>query len=381
MAYDEKVLAYFSSPPAGINMRLDGLRTALRRRLENGVILMYNVDHWRHKRGHVPRAPDPVDTAMEFDDSKFNFTKADPKETILKVRLRGEEHDVLVNISPLMVGHTVVSLWGPRKLPQGALGREGVCAMFELAALSDRSDFRVVYNGLGAFASVNHLHVHGLYANGLDGSPSTNCFPIEQARRRPLATAGATAWATGGVCIYKLLADELAGSCANGLVFEGDDPADVGAVAGACVEILAKWKVPHNMMVRDKPTPACFLVPRLPQEQFDVRLAGFNAATCEVCGFLVMQSPESFDNLTAVSAHGFFACGASLNIVAFNSLLRRLAAELAWNLQSEAEAMGFIASLSHCGRTGGRTKAALLAAASLLVAGVLAALAKRRRTM
>merc|ERR1712032_1460594 len=116
-----------------------------------------------------------------FDPTRFNFNKADPLERILHVALCGDRHPVLVNVSPLMVGHTVIPLWAENCLPQSAFGKQGIQCMFELAAKSSRADFRVGYNSLGAYASVNHLHVHGMYAAALDGRATTDSFPIEAA--------------------------------------------------------------------------------------------------------------------------------------------------------------------------------------------------------
>lgn len=323
MSLDESVLAYYNSPPEGITLRIDGIESSRRRRLCNGLILVFDEEHWRHKRGHEPRAPDPVAMDKPFDPTRFNFNKASPKETISKVTLRGAEHLLLVNISPLMVGHHIIPLWTERGLPQGALGCEGVLAMMEFAALSSRVDFRVGYNSLGAFASVNHLHIHGMYAAALDGAESTNQFPIEAAPRQAFATDGA-------VRVSRLAIDYQRGPCLNALVFEGANALDVAISAGSCVALLADRAVPHNVLARAMPTPAVFVVPRQQQENFDVAGAGCNAAVCEVCGFLFMQNAHAYDTLTAASAHSFFGHGASLGADATDVLLAQLAESLCW---------------------------------------------------
>merc|ERR1719382_2247417 len=102
--FDRTILAYFEKPPEGVVLRTEGLRTAARRRLNGGAILVWDEEHWRHKRGHVPKAPDHVDMHKPFDASRFNFNKVDSREVIAKVRLQGSVHTMLTNISPLMVG-------------------------------------------------------------------------------------------------------------------------------------------------------------------------------------------------------------------------------------------------------------------------------------
>lgn len=317
---DVPIFSYFNSPPAGMHLRIEGLTTAKRRRLsENacGPMLMFDEEHWTNKRGHVPRAPDATHMNKAFDPTRFNFNKVDTREQICQVTLCGDQHPVLVNVSPLMVGHTVIPLWAERGLPQGALGKRGVQCMFELAATSARADFRVGYNSLGAYASVNHLHVHGMYAAALDGQVTTDSFPIEAvARVRRTNVSGAA---------VSILTTNVARTAhfTNGLVFEGAFQA-VAEAAGACVELLAAMNIPHNVLVRMKPNPACFVVPRKPQECFDVAGVGCNAAICEVSGFLVMQSSKAYEELTLDVARAAFLVGASLPKDDFDAFLERL---------------------------------------------------------
>lgn len=212
---------------------------------------------------------------------------------------------MLANISPLMMGHTVVALWADQELPQGSLGRKGVRCMFELAAASKRTDFRAVYNSLGAFASVNHLHVHGLYAGRLDGVNVSNGFPIESASRRLSAEV------PGGVKLFTLSTDAEQGHYVNGFVLEGPLQG-LPEVVGELVERLAALRRPYNLLVRLHPSPACFLLPRRPQECFDAAGLGCNAAVSEMCGYLVMQSSKAYEKLTVEAVRKAFLSGASL---------------------------------------------------------------------
>lgn len=324
MDFDARVMEYYSCPPANVKLPIAGLKAAKRRRISDLAIAMFDDEHWNSKRGHAPRAPDAVDMAMPFNASRFHFFKASEAEKILSIKLCGTLHMVLVNVSPLMVGHTVVPLWADKLLPQSALRREGVQAMFELAQASDSMDFRVAYNSLGAFASVNHLHVHGLYCRGLDGQATTDQLPIEKAERHPYATIS-------GVSL-SVTYDHYVGA----LVFEGPS-ARVASVTGACVEALAAKRVPHNLLVRDRPTPACYLIPRRPQEKFDVAKYGCNAAICELCGLLVMQSLAAYEVLTPASLQEAFSSGAALPEGEFESLLDELAIHLGAACEAKVE--------------------------------------------
>merc|ERR1711879_556069 len=91
---------------------------------------------------------------------------------------------------------------------------------------------------------------------------------------------------------------------------------------------FALRKIPHNVLIRTKPSPACFLIPRQPQEKFDVPSNGCNAAVCEVCGFYFMQNLEAYNALSEHLARRAFAEQASLDLVGFETLLAQLATAL-----------------------------------------------------
>lgn len=328
--FDRTILAYFEEPPEGIVLRTDGLQTAARRRLNGGAILVWDEEHWRHKRGHVPKAPDHVDMHKPFDASRFNFNKVDSREVIAKVRLQGSVHTMLTNISPLMVGHVILALHSEEGLPQGALGAEGVRCMAEFATMSQRRDFCVVYNSLGAFASVNHLHLHGMYLSGLDGDPKTDRLPLEDAGQSLFADFG-------GAQVFTVDTDQTKGLGMRAFAIKGLQTF-AAEVAGNCVELLHKLRIPHNLLVHAGQTEeepmTFFVVPRQPQERFDVAAAGFNAAVCEVCGFLFMQSSEAYLAQSALSVSRSFAGGASLSPAAFGALMDHLADSLRWRRPS-----------------------------------------------
>jgi len=101
------------------------------------------------------KSPQVVST---WNPKEFNFTKAAPEECFAS--LEGEP--VLINVSPLMEGHCIVVPRIKECLPQ-VLTKEALLLGLRWAQLSKRSDFRVLFNSLGAYASVNHLHLHGGY--------------------------------------------------------------------------------------------------------------------------------------------------------------------------------------------------------------------------
>lgn len=114
-------------------------------------------------------------------------------------------HSVVVNISPMFYCHCLLLLHVREGLPQ-VLSPDMLLLGLRFARMSRRRDFRVGFNSLGAFASVNHLHLQGLY---LKDWFTKTAFPIENARRMWLCDARATPdedevdAATAKVCVVR----------------------------------------------------------------------------------------------------------------------------------------------------------------------------------
>ncbi|XP_069018838.1 GDP-D-glucose phosphorylase 1 [Embiotoca jacksoni] len=140
-----------------------------------GYVAQLNV-----QRGLERRKPQEIlSIQQEFNADQFNFNKINPDEIIFEM-MKGTEGGtalpdngqlcrpcrmvVLVNVSPLEFGHCVFVPDPSRCLPQ-ILTRFAIQVGIESVLLSSNPGFRVGFNSLGAFASVNHLHLHGYYLN------------------------------------------------------------------------------------------------------------------------------------------------------------------------------------------------------------------------
>lgn len=93
--------------------------------------------------------------------------------------------------------------------------------------------FRVGYNSLGAFATINHLHFQAYYL----ATP----FPIERAPSKKITIT------KDGVKISDILDYPV-----RGLVFEGGNSLEdlSNAVSDACI-CLQENNIPHNVLVAD----------------------------------------------------------------------------------------------------------------------------------
>lgn len=142
------------------------------------------VAQLNEQRGSRRRPPQPVRSLRDpFDPAAFNFTRLRPAELLFRLRRAGapgppaEPLLVAINASPLGRGHVLLLPEPERRLPQ-ALTAPALRGALEAALLSAHPGFRVGFNGLGGGASVNHLHLHGLYLE--------RPLPLEEARAEPL---------------------------------------------------------------------------------------------------------------------------------------------------------------------------------------------------
>ncbi|XP_026167336.1 GDP-D-glucose phosphorylase 1 [Mastacembelus armatus] len=138
-----------------------------------GYVAQLNI-----QRGIERRKPQEIlSIQQEFDAHQFNFNKINPEEIILEMIKDTEGGTasyengqlqkpcrtvVLVNVSPLEFGHCLFVPDPSCCFPQ-VLTRFAIQVGIESVLLSSSPSFRVGFNSLGGFASVNHLHLHGYY--------------------------------------------------------------------------------------------------------------------------------------------------------------------------------------------------------------------------
>ncbi|XP_068169867.1 GDP-D-glucose phosphorylase 1 [Antennarius striatus] len=135
-----------------------------------GYVAQLNI-----QRGIERRKPQEIlSIQQEFNAKQFNFNKINPDEIIFEMikdtegSNEGEQLQqacrmvVLVNVSPLEFGHCLFVPDPSLCLPQ-VLTKFATKTGIESVLLSSNPGFRVGFNSLGAFASVNHLHLHGYY--------------------------------------------------------------------------------------------------------------------------------------------------------------------------------------------------------------------------
>uniref|UniRef100_A0A8C6SL69 GDP-D-glucose phosphorylase 1 n=1 Tax=Neogobius melanostomus TaxID=47308 RepID=A0A8C6SL69_9GOBI len=148
-----------------------------------GYVAQLNV-----QRGIERRKPQEIlSIQQEFNGKQFNFNKINPEEIICEMVQCAESSTihqsspgkmlVLVNVSPLEFGHCLFVPDPLQCYPQ-VLTKFAVEVGIETIFLSSSPGFRMGFNSLGAFASVNHLHLHGYYLDHELALESTEVKPL-----------------------------------------------------------------------------------------------------------------------------------------------------------------------------------------------------------
>ncbi|CAH9066967.1 unnamed protein product [Cuscuta europaea] len=202
---------------------------------------------------HLKKRPTQfrVDQVLQpFDDNKFNFTKIGQEEVLFRFEPNNDRKScylhsavadvhsgsptlVAINVSPIEYGHVLLIPRILDFLPQ-RIDLESFFLAMHLAKEAGDPFFRVGYNSLGAFATINHLHFQAYYLQ----VP----FPVEKAPTRNIMKRG-----KGG---SEVVVSQLLNYPVQALVFEGGstmrDLSD--AVAKSCI-FLQNNNIPFNVLI------------------------------------------------------------------------------------------------------------------------------------
>lgn len=303
-SFDKAIKARFEECRARNILRTDPLASDVQRRRipgKFGLVAEHEPTLFAKKRPAT--IPSNVRLDQPFNPEKFNFNKAKEEEVLLRVQFDPHEdgiHNIFVNVSPLMYGHGLLIPWARCCFPQ-RLTPEAVGLAISLLRQSVGCEFCVGFNSLGAFSSVNHLHLHILYPNELDhearGAPLLGRlgFPIVHA---PISRPVTKSYL--GSCRVDLL--DWMVPClsfrpsANEGISDEDKVQVLRNAVSAFVTELHQWRIPHNVLfVNDTPLLRVIVIPRQPQHHFDASIAGFNAALGEISGLMIAKSQQHFD--------------------------------------------------------------------------------------
>ncbi|KAG0540589.1 hypothetical protein BDA96_03G422200 [Sorghum bicolor] len=228
-----------------------------------------------------------------FVSEKFNFTKVSPLE-----------------VSPIGYCHALLTPKIQDCLPQRIDQESFLIAMY-VAREARNPFFRVGYNSLGGFATINHLHFQAYYLRVQ--------YPVEKATTEKLTSLG------NGVSIFHLLDYPV-----SGFLFKGgaslEDLSDV--VSKVCI-FLQENNRPFNVLISESGKrvfllPQCYaekqILGKASQEFLDMRI---NPAIWELSGHLVLKRRKDYDEASEANICRFLV-EAALSETEFQELNRCL---------------------------------------------------------
>ncbi|KAK4420795.1 GDP-L-galactose phosphorylase 1 [Sesamum alatum] len=269
---------------------------------EYGFIAQLNEGRHLKKRPTEFR----VDKVLQpFDENKFNFTKVGQEEVLFQFDA-SEDNEVqffpnepidtdkspsvvAINVSPIEYGHVLLIPRILECLPQ-MIDRESFLLALYMAVEAGNPYFRLGYNSLGAFATINHLHFQAYYL----ATP----FPIEKAPSKKITTT------TGGVKISDILNYPV-----RGLVFEGGNTLEdlSNVVSDSCI-CLQENNIPYNVLIADCGKriflfPQCYAekqaLGEVSSELLDTQV---NPAVWEISGHMVLKRKEDYEEASEENA-------------------------------------------------------------------------------
>lgn len=267
-----------------------------------------------NKGRHLKKRPTEfrVDKVLQdFDETKFNFTKVGQEEVLFRFE-KSIDHNrhffpsappitadsnsssvVAINVSPIEYGHVLLIPQVLNCLPQ-RIDHGSFLLALHMAKEAADPFFRVGYNSLGAFATINHLHFQAYYL----AAP----FPVEKAPTRRIMTMKSPQ--DEGVIVSQLLNYPV-----RGLVFEGGNTVQdlSDSVASSCI-FLQNNNIPFNVLIADCGRriflfPQCYAEKQArgeaSQELLDTQV---NPAVWEISGHIVLKRQEDFDDASETYA-------------------------------------------------------------------------------
>lgn len=264
-----------------------------------------------------------------FDENKFNFKKAKQDEVLFQFEVSADEYTscfedathvkgnasfVYINISPIEYGHVLLVPKVLKCLPQ-QMCAESLLTALHMSVEVHNPCFKIGFNTLGAYATINHLHFQGYFLN----AP----FPVEC-----VPTEDVAGFKNKRDANMKL--SQLTDYPVRAFVFElGTDlEALACAVSDAC-NLLESKNIPYNLLIVDCGARVLMFPQRfdenkkektIPDSILDTQV---NPAAFEIGGHMVLKRKQDYDDITEEKVYELLSY-ASLSEGQFNEIRKAL---------------------------------------------------------
>ncbi|KAI4299582.1 hypothetical protein L6164_033027 [Bauhinia variegata] len=262
---------------------------------------------------HLKKRPTEfrVDQVLQpFDENKFNFKKIGQEEVLFMFEQSADGRSrfvpnaptnmistspnvVAINVSPIEHGHVLLIPRVLDCLPQ-RVDHDSFLLAMQMAKEAADASFRIGYNSLGGFATVNNLHFQAYYL----ATP----FAIEKAPTQRIDV-------DEGLNPRGIYVSQLLDYPVQALVFEGGNTIrDLSDAVASALVFLQNNNIAFNVLIsncgkRIFVFPQCFAerqaLGEVSQEILDAHI---NPAVWEISGHIVMKRREDFDGASEASA-------------------------------------------------------------------------------
>ncbi|KAG2280513.1 hypothetical protein Bca52824_051733 [Brassica carinata] len=252
---------------------------------------------------HLKKRPTEfrVDQVLQpFDANKFNFTKVSPEELLFQFEANmpldadNSPRVVAINVSPIEYGHVLLIPQVFDCLPQ-RIDHKSLLLALHMAVEAANPYFRVGYNSLSTFATINHLHFQAYYL----AMP----FPIEKAHSLKISTTN------DGVRISKLMSYTV-----RGLLFEGGNSIkDLSVAVSNASVCLQNNNIPFNFLISDSGKRIFLLLQCYAEKQALGEVSSelldtqVNPAVWEMSGHMVLKRKEDYEGASEEKAWSLLA--------------------------------------------------------------------------
>jgi len=254
--------------------------------------------------------PDFEKIDEDFCEKGFQFKKIHEDEILFKFRFEDQndiatdnarktsensENYIIVNAAPIEQGHVLL-------ISELELGHKQVMNektlrnSLDLILLSNQPSFRVMYNTIWAWASINHLHTHGFY---MDHMAAGDVMPVKSdAAWVDQSGSGLKVSRTidENVALPAFCWDNLSQNCQT-------QNLAIQKIIKFCNYLISQ-EIPHNIMLLYhgiKNLPRIIVWPRKSARGFQPD-PSFDNAVAELGGHLPYKVKEIYDNATFESA-------------------------------------------------------------------------------
>jgi hypothetical protein len=240
------------------------------------------------RSGKRPRQMDIADLNQPFNPDAFHFDSPNmkPAEILAEgVIVNGIETDFVANVNPLKEGHFLIN---PKRRSRHNQYFSRMAALVALGTIEMfGSRLKIGYNSVGAFASINHLHLQGVPYETGDKMPMEKEFANSEKRTLLRSDGGLQLW-------------QLTEWPIKGYVLTGHDQEALANRLVEMADVLQKENQPFNIIFTRKEDGefVIFLMPRQPEKSTRF---GTGAAFFECSGefLFIQQAGKSQDQSIA----------------------------------------------------------------------------------